>query len=89
MLGKIAGVALVNKLRAILLMEADFNFHNKFAFGYLALNKLYEEGYIPEEQYSQQQSTAKDAKLDFRPSMDLSRQKRTPIGVMSADVSNC
>ena len=33
MLEKIAGLALVNKLRAILLMEADFNFHNKLIFG--------------------------------------------------------
>ena len=29
MLEKIASIALVNKLRAILLMEADWNFHNK------------------------------------------------------------
>ena len=33
MLENIAGLALVNKLRAILLMEADFNFHNKLIFG--------------------------------------------------------
>ena len=33
MLEKIAGVALVTKLRAILLMEADFNFHNRLIFG--------------------------------------------------------
>ena len=30
MLEQIAGIALVNKLRAILLMEADFNLHNDF-----------------------------------------------------------
>ena len=30
---KVAGIALVNKMRAILLMEADFNFHNKLVFG--------------------------------------------------------
>ena len=29
MLERIVGLSLVNKLRAILLMEADFNFHNK------------------------------------------------------------
>jgi hypothetical protein len=29
MLEKVAGVALVNKLRAILLMEGDFNYMNK------------------------------------------------------------
>ena len=31
--GKDAGLALVSKLRAILLMEADFNMHNKLIFG--------------------------------------------------------
>ncbi len=39
-LEKIAGVALVNKLRSIILMEADYNFHNKWAFGYKEMNKV-------------------------------------------------
>ena len=33
MLEKIAGVAVVTQLRAILLMEADFNCHNRLIFG--------------------------------------------------------
>ena len=33
MLEKIVGLALVSKLRVILLMEADFNMHNKLIFG--------------------------------------------------------
>ena len=33
MLEKIVGLALVNNLRAILLMEANFNMHNKIIFG--------------------------------------------------------
>ena len=37
-LEKIASLALVNKLRAILLFEADFNFHNKLIFGSKMLN---------------------------------------------------
>ena len=40
LLEKIAGMALVNKLRAILLMEADYNYLNKYIFGYKALNAL-------------------------------------------------
>ena len=64
MLEKIAGIPLVNKLRAILLMDSDFNFHNKWLFGYKAMNVLLENGYIPEEQFSQQESTAEDAKMD-------------------------
>ena len=33
MLEKFAGVALITNLRTILLMKADFNFHNKLIFG--------------------------------------------------------
>jgi len=89
MLEKIAGVALVNKLRAILLMEADYNYFNKWVFGYEALNALMAEGYIPEDQYSQRQSTAEDARLDSRLTFDISRQLRHPMASTSADAGNC
>ena len=46
MLEKVAGVALVNKLRAILLMEANFNYMNKLIFGHNAINKMYALGYV-------------------------------------------
>ena len=64
MLEKVAGVALVNKLRAILLMEADFNYMNKWIFGHEAINTMYALGYVAEDQYSQKESTAEDAKLN-------------------------
>ena len=51
---KIASIALVNKLRTILLMEADFNFHNKLIFGKRTLDQAWANGIIPPEQYSQQ-----------------------------------
>ena len=47
MLEKVAGIALVNKLRAILLIEADFNFHNKLIFGKRMLNQAQAEGVLP------------------------------------------
>ena len=50
MLEKIAGLALINKLRAILLMEADFNFRNKIIFGKSMVNADRQEGLIPMEQ---------------------------------------
>ncbi len=40
LLEKIPGVALVDKLQAIFLMEKDFNFYNKWIFGHVAVNKL-------------------------------------------------
>ena len=74
LLEKVPGVALVDKLQAILLMEGDFNFYNKWIFGHVVVNKLYEIGYIPEDQYSKKGSTVEDSKLDNRLTMDLSRQ---------------
>jgi hypothetical protein len=59
-IGKTAGIALVTKLRAMLLMEGNFNYMNKRIFGHKAFNKLYALGYVPGDQYSQKES-AKDA----------------------------
>jgi hypothetical protein len=60
LLEKVAGVALVNKLHAILLMEAKFNYMNRWVFEYQAMNKMNALGYIPGDQYSQMESTAED-----------------------------
>ena len=49
MLEKIAGVCLVDKLRAIQLYEADFNYYNQFIFGRNAMQALTTSGYVPEE----------------------------------------
>ena len=89
LLEKVPGVALVDKLRAILLMEGDFNFFNKWLFGSVAVGKLYEIGYIPEDQYSKKSSTAEDSRLDNRLTMYLSRQFRQPMVAVSADADKC
>ena len=89
LLEKVAGVALVNKLRTILLMEADFNYMNKWIFGHEAINKMYALGYIAEDQYSQKESTAEDAHLDSRLTMDLSRQLQLPLATVSVNADKC
>jgi hypothetical protein len=65
LLEKVPGISLVNKLRAILLMEGNFNFFNKLIFGHEGVNKLYDIDYIPQDQSSQKESTAEDSKLFF------------------------
>lgn len=89
MLEKVAGVALVNKLRAILLMEGDFNFFNKWTFGHMAMEELYRLEYIPQDQYSQRGSTAEDARMDSRLTTDLSRQLRHPMAIAAVDADQC
>lgn len=63
MLEKVAGVALVNKLRAILLMEADFNFHNKLIFGKWILKNARLLQLILDEHFSEKEKTAEDGGL--------------------------
>jgi hypothetical protein len=89
MLEKIAGVCLVDKLRFIQLYEADGNFFNQFVFGRVAMNKITENGFIPEELFSQKGSTAEDAKFDKTLTTDISRQSRTPMTIVSADAAYC
>ena len=89
MLEKIAGICLVEKLRYIQLYEASFNFYNQFVFGRRAMNTISENGFIPEELFSQKGSTAEDAKFDKTLTTDISRQSRTPMTIISADAANC
>jgi hypothetical protein len=89
LLEKVPGVALVDKLPAILLMEGNFNFFNKWLFGRVAVNKLYKLGYIPEDQYSKKSSTAEDSKLDNHLTMDLSCPFHQPLIPVSADADKC
>jgi hypothetical protein len=89
MLEKIAGICLVEKLRAIQLYEADFNCFNHFIFGWAAMDTLTKNNYLPEELFSQKGGTAKDAKFDKTLMANLSRQARHPMTVVSADATYC
>jgi hypothetical protein len=89
MLENIAGVFLVEKLHAIQLYEADFNYFNQFIFGKHEMQTLTKSGNIPEELFSQKGSTAEDAKFDKTLMANLSRQERQPMIVTSADAAYC
>ena len=89
MLEKVAGVALVTKLRAILLMEADFNFHNKLIFGKRMLDLAWAHNLVPEEIHSAKGKTSEDAILHQLLMYDIARQLRRPLLVASVDASQC
>ena len=89
MLEKIAGICLVEKLRAIQLYEAGFNFCNQFAFRRKSMNMIMSNDLVPEELFSQKGSTLEDAKFDKTLTTDLSRQTRQLITIVSADAANC
>ena len=63
MLKKIAGDAVVTKLRAILLMEAAFICHNRLISGYSMMKLSRENVLVPEEIYSEEEKTPEDTIL--------------------------
>ena len=89
MLEKIAGVALVTKLRGILLLEADFNFHNKLIFGSRMMDLARENGLVPTEIYSEKGRTAEDAILQQVLLYDIARVTKRPLVVASVDAAQC
>ena len=60
MLEKTLGVTLVTKLRAILLMEADFNATNKIVYGNRMMNNARKYNLMPEETFSEKNRMADD-----------------------------
>ena len=61
--GKQLGCTLVNKLRTILLMEADFNFFNKILYGVRMMDNVRRFGLMPEDIHSEKNRMADDGTL--------------------------
>ena len=80
---------MVDRLRAIQLYEADFNWFNGFVFGKEAMDTMTAAGFVPEEPFNQKESMAEDAKFDKTLMCDISCQSLLPLGIVSVDASNC
>ena len=79
----------MTKLRAILLKEGDFNFHNRLIFGKRMLAPTRKNGMVSEEIYSKKGRTAEDGVLHQVLAYDIARQKRAPLIVASVDAAQC
>jgi hypothetical protein len=86
-LEKMPGCSLIQKMRAILLMEADFNFTNKELYGSQMLNMRF--GYTAEEIYSERWRTAEDGAVAKQLFYDIVRQFRLCASISSIDAANC
>ena len=74
MLEKMLGCTLLTKLRAILLMKADFNHSNKEIFGFRMLENARKYGFIPDRIYSERNETTDDGTLGKVIFLDIVRQ---------------
>ena len=90
MLEKSPGKILVEKLRATLLLEADFNALHKIVFNGRILPTLEKNNMIPSEIIGGRKSqSALHVALNKKLIADISNQIKSPSIVMSADATNC
>ena len=89
MLEKTLGVTLETKLRAILLMEGDFNARNKIVYGSRMIQTARGHHLIPEEIFSKKNRMADDGTLCKTLFYDITRHARVPAAIALVDASNC
>jgi hypothetical protein len=89
MLEKMPGVTLVTKLRAIILMEANFNASNKIIYGIRMMGQADKYCMIPDEIYSKKNQMADNGTLTKTLFFNTARQARASAAIASVDASNC
>ena len=90
MLEKVAGNFRVDKLRAILLMEADFNFANKLLFGSRMIHRAEQRKVLPIENYgSRNDHCSIEIALSRLLFFDVVRQRRCSAALASVDAHTC
>ena len=90
MLEKIPGVIKVEKLRAILLMEADFNFLNKLHFGHRLMKQCEENNRFPQELYgSRENMSAGEVAVNRRLVIDNFKLLRRSGAIAGVDAAQC
>ncbi len=89
MLEKTLGVMLVTKLRAILLMEGDFNATNKIVYEVRMLQNARKHNQMPEEIFSKKNRMSDNCMLCKTLFYDIARQTRVGAAIASVEASNC
>ena len=79
----------INRLRTILLYEADYNFNNK-VLGRRMMEHAENNNILAPEQYgSRKNKTAIECALNKRLIFDILRQTKRPAGICSCDLKSC
>ena len=88
MLLKDPDVYLLDKLRTIVLYEADFNHENKRT-GREGMQLALDKNKIADEQFSRPGRSAQDNALSKRLAFDYFRLKKQPFGMCACDLKSC
>ena len=88
MILKAPNVFLLEKLRTIVLYEADFNHENR-RLGKLGMDRALEQNKIAPEQFSRPGRSAQDNALGKRLVFDHFRFLKAPFAMCSCDLKSC
>jgi hypothetical protein len=86
---KTLGVTMVTKLKAILLMEADFNASNKIIYAVRMMGQARDHNLMSNEIYRKTNRITDNGMLTKTLFFDIAHQARTPAAIASVDASNC
>lgn len=84
-----AGNIYIEKMRAICLLEVDYNGLNKLVFAKRMLGRAQEEGIVPLEQFAKSGYQAAEEVLATGFFCDITRALHRTAAVKSVDLANC
>jgi hypothetical protein len=89
LLEKVLGIRLIDKLRAICLLEADFNWLNKLMFTHRLEQYCRKHNIIPAEQFAKSKSSCEEATLVKNCVCDTARILHNSFSLGGADLDQC
>jgi hypothetical protein len=89
LLEKEFGNIYIDKMRAICLMEADFNWLNKLVFAKRMMDQAYDAGIVPVEQFARRGVQSAHGALCKILFCDMMRALHLVAGLPSVDLGNC
>jgi hypothetical protein len=89
LLEKEFGNIYIDKMRAICLMEADFNWLNKLVFAKRMMDQAYDAGIVPVEQFARRGVQSAHGVLCKILFCDMMRALHLVAGLPSVDLGNC
>ena len=89
LLEKVKGNIFINKMRAICLLEADYNWPNKLIYAKWMMDRAYDAGIVPAEQFARRGVQAAEGVLTTTLFSDIVRVMHRTAAIESVDLANC
>jgi hypothetical protein len=89
LLEKFFGNIYIDKMQAICLLEADYNWLNKYVFAKRMIDRAFQEDIVPVKQFAKQGSQAPEGGVASGLFCDIARALHRTAAIESVDFANC